>query len=65
MFKTSNSNRNMIILPCFLMKEICPPTNASHEEDSKALISLRVGLLVGVAKYSSFARKIHQQFSID
>jgi hypothetical protein len=47
------------------MKEICPPTNASHEEDSKALISLRVGLLVGVAKYSSFARKIHQQFSID
>ena len=33
-----------------LMMEICPPTNRSHEEDSKAF--LKVGKIVGVAKYS-------------
>ena len=34
-----------------LMMEICPPTNQSHEEDSKAFS--KVGKIVGVAKYSS------------
>ena len=33
-----------------LVMEICPPTNRSHEEDSKAF--LKVGKIVGVAKYS-------------
>ena len=37
-----------------LMMEICPPTNRSHEEDSKAF--LKVGEIVGVAKYSSKQR---------
>jgi hypothetical protein len=39
------------------MKETCPPSNSSHEKDSKAFINLRVGELVGVAKYSSLTRK--------
>ena len=34
-----------------LMMEICPPTNQSQKEDSKAFS--KVGKIVGVAKYSS------------
>ena len=36
------------------MLEICPPTNQSYEDDSKAY--LKVGDIVGVAKYSSKQR---------
>ena len=36
------------------MLEICPPTNQSYEDDSKAY--LKVGEIVGVAKYSSKQR---------
>ena len=38
------------------MMEICPPTNQSYEEDSKAC--LKVGEIVGVAKHSSKQKRI-------
>ena len=42
----------LVIFVQNLMMETCPPTNRSHEEDSKAFF-LKVGKIVGVAKYSS------------